>query len=261
MAVRMVAFDMDGTMLTSERLPPKGVGAEIRRLHEQGVTCVAATGRFYGTVRSMFPDCADCISCVGCNGHEIYHDGECLSLLSFDEGTVDLVVEQAKSCPGVIPVLFSSSGGAALVDRASWPELGEREYGPVRTLPEADFSEPIIKISLFAPEGRDGVDEYMNGLSGRLPQDVRWVPTSAWTVDACLDGMNKARGIRVLADALGVDMADVMAFGDHMNDMEMLQAVGEGVAMGNALPEVKAVANRVTWTNDEFGVLRELRRL
>ena len=265
MGVRLVAFDMDGTMLTSDKELPPGIEGEIRRLHDAGIAVAAASGRFYSTIRGMFPGCVDCLSCIGCNGHEVYVEGRQVFSLTFDDDTVRRAVGFARDRGGIVPILFTSTEGQAVADAGdveSWRRRAEDEYGPFRVVSEADLSEPIIKISLFSPQGRGDTAEYMNRRSSALAQDVSWVPTSDWTVDACLEGMNKGRGLAILAERLGVDMADTMAIGDHMNDLEMIRAAGAGVAMANAIPEVKAASDRVSpYTNDEYGVLREFERL
>ncbi|MCG0591816.1 HAD superfamily hydrolase [Lactiplantibacillus plantarum] len=68
--------------------------------------------------------------------------------------------------------------------------------------------------------------------------------------------MNKAAGLAQLGQVLGIDLADMAAFGDGGNDLEMLREVGCGVAMANAQPAVTAVANATTGTNQEQGVLQ-----
>jgi hydroxymethylpyrimidine pyrophosphatase-like HAD family hydrolase len=74
---------------------------------------------------------------------------------------------------------------------------------------------------------------------------------------------NKGAAIgQLCAHHLGVGLEEVIAFGDNTNDVELLRAVGEGVAMANAKPSVKAQATRVSqWTNQEEGVARELQLL
>ena len=72
-------------------------------------------------------------------------------------------------------------------------------------------------------------------------------------------GANKGTALSHLCERLGLSMDQIAAFGDNNNDVEMLQQVGEGVAMGNAKERVKEQADRVSaWTNDEDGVAREL---
>ena len=84
----------------------------------------------------------------------------------------------------------------------------------------------------------------------------RWYPTFCDITSATAD---KARGIRAMADYLGFDISETMAFGDGGNDRPMLCAAGIGVAMGNAVDEVKAHADYVTSTVDEDGVWNALR--
>ena len=73
-------------------------------------------------------------------------------------------------------------------------------------------------------------------------------------------GVNKAAGLKQLLAHFGDDFSNLMAFGDEENDLEMIQAAGIGVAMENAIPQVKAVAQAVTKNNDADGVAYYLRQ-
>ena len=70
-----------------------------------------------------------------------------------------------------------------------------------------------------------------------------------------IPGVHKADAIQVVLDHLGIDVADTLGYGDGHNDLEMLQHVAVGVAMGNAVPELLAVADEVTGTAAEDGLL------
>lgn len=78
--------------------------------------------------------------------------------------------------------------------------------------------------------------------------------TSGVCVEMTQKGMNKGTGIEKLSQHLGIKPSEVIAFGDSENDIEMLKVVGCGVAMGNATPHVKSVANQITKSNDENGI-------
>ena len=84
---------------------------------------------------------------------------------------------------------------------------------------------------------------------------IRWHPSGTDWLDKTA---SKARGIQTALQKLGLKMADAMAFGDAHNDMEMLQTVGFGVAMGNAVPEIKAIADYVCPPINEDGIYRGL---
>ncbi|EUJ55190.1 hypothetical protein MCOL2_09531 [Listeria fleischmannii FSL S10-1203] len=85
---------------------------------------------------------------------------------------------------------------------------------------------------------------------------LRWHDVS---VDVCPANGSKAKGIRELIKKLGFQMEDTYAFGDGLNDIDMLQEVGCGIAMGNGREEVKQVADYVTDSVDEDGIMKALK--
>ncbi|MDO4643382.1 MAG: HAD hydrolase family protein, partial [Cardiobacteriaceae bacterium] len=96
---------------------------------------------------------------------------------------------------------------------------------------------------------------FESGLLERGYQIIRWHPHA---VDLLHSTGSKARGIRAVCDILGIDLADTMAFGDELNDLEMFKTVGFGVAMGDGRDELKALAKYVTGTLEEHGIYNAL---
>lgn len=74
-------------------------------------------------------------------------------------------------------------------------------------------------------------------------------------------GVTKASGLERLCGILGVQQHEVIAFGDHLNDLDLLQWAGRGIAMGNGLDDVKQAADEVTLTNDEDGLAVVIERV
>ena len=97
-----------------------------------------------------------------------------------------------------------------------------------------------------------------NAQSGGSP-NCDTLYSTAW-LDLSPVGVSKASGLAMVADELGVAQADVLAIGDGRNDIEMLRWAGRGVAMGQAVEEVKAAADAVTETVYDDGVVVELSR-
>ena len=94
--------------------------------------------------------------------------------------------------------------------------------------------------------------------SGVLGGDLKVLRWHKYSVDVLEDAGSKARGIDTLARHLGYTADNVMAFGDGINDSEMIAHVGLGVAMGNALPELKQMAQYVTSDIEDDGILNAL---
>ncbi len=88
-----------------------------------------------------------------------------------------------------------------------------------------------------------------------LPSHMRLLASEKYNLAQIMPaGVSKAAGLAVVAQHYGLDLQEFMAFGDDTNDLEMIQEAGVGVAMDNAIPQLKAVANRITLSNNDDGV-------
>ena len=96
----------------------------------------------------------------------------------------------------------------------------------------------------------------------RLEEMDEGIVTSSSKIDLEVNakGINKGLGLVWLGEKLGIKREEIMACGDHLNDYEMLKEVGFAVAMGNAMEELKEIADYVTDTNDEDGVAKAIER-
>ena len=262
MSIKLVAFDMDGTALTSKKELPPHINEQIIRLHKKGIICAPATGRFYETVKDKFRDASNLMSCVACNGHEIYCEGKLISLSKFKPETVKMLTDFADQYEDLFSTAFSLDEGFARSSVETWPRRAALEYGPMTLCSDYDLKHTtLIKCSFYSTKNINVYCNLFNQVMRDAPQSVHGVVTSDITFDVSLNGMNKGKGVQYLAQYLGIDMSEVMAIGDHMNDAEMLTLAGEGVAVANAIPELKAIASRVTVSNDDYAVLHELRKL
>src|SRR5262249_35265937 len=113
---------------------------------------------------------------------------------------------------------------------------------------------PVIKG--FARHASFDVDELLAVARAMVPPSVATVTQAGLGyIEICPPGVDKATGLAVVATALGVDPGDVLVFGDMPDDLPMFRWAGFGrVAVANAHPEVRALADEVTFTNDEDGV-------
>ena len=114
---------------------------------------------------------------------------------------------------------------------------------------------PVYQMLAFY--GEEEAAEVENG----LPPSLRTTRWHRYGMDILARNGSKARGIGAALDKLGLTMNDAMAFGDGLNDMEMLHAVGFGVAMGNAHPALKAVADHICPPVGEDGIWHALHDL
>lgn len=276
--IRIVALDLDGTLLDSQkRLSPRNRAA-LERAAARGVHIVPTTGRFFGMMPEAVRDLPFVRYAITINGAQVYDRVR-------DEAIVreEIPLETAL---GVMELLDSHD---VIYDcyRSNWGWMTEslqakaadyatdehylrmvREFRrPVPDLKahlrETAAEGGVQKIMLFARRGGEEsrtLGAIRDEMSARFPE-LR-VTASTWNnLELNSAAAHKGNALRRFAEHLGLTLENCAAFGDGLNDLSMVKAAGLGVAMANAVPEVKAAAARVTLSNDEDGVAAVLEDL
>ena len=277
--IGIVALDLDGTLLDSQKRLSAANRAALERAAAEGVQIVPTTGRFFGMMPAVVRDLPFVRYAITVNGAEVYDRVED-KVIAREEIPRLKAMEIMELLDGydVIYDCYRNGWGwmtAALQAKAETYATDEHYLRAIRdfrhTVPElkAHLRETVDegdvqKVMLFARrEGGDAkgvLAEITREVNERFP-DIR-VTASTWNnLELNIDSAHKGRALERLAQHLGLTLANCMAFGDGMNDLTMVEAAGVGVAMANAVDAVKRVAKVVTLTNDEDGVAKELERL
>lgn len=256
---KIVFFDIDDTLYrkVTDTLRPSVLEA-MRALKARGILTAIATGRpevaIPAKVRGVIQE-ADIDLLVTINGQFIRYRGDVLD-------THPLKKESMAAMCGFfdskgIPYAFVANDDIAVSEDT--PEVVEAMS---KILPEHPVDKnyyeqhDVYQMLAFYTAAHDS--EVDAAAVEHHYKTVRWHEVAIDMLDAA---GSKARGIRTAIEKLGIDMKDVMAFGDGLNDIEMMQAVGFGVAMGNGHPDLKAVADYICPSVEENGVLNGLKAL
>ena len=259
--IKLIASDMDGTLLDeNSRVPPETYDL-IRGLREHGVHFAASSGRRYDTLCEFFEPVIGIMDFVASNGSQVYCSGELVDREVYSHAAVRRLEEIGNMFDCLHLALFDRTRTFLMDDEAEYV----REMDKDLPNPERIHSAPgpevnIIKASYFC----DNVDYVMDMayvLERELGDKFVFAPSGQHWIDAMQVGVSKASGIRQVMDHYGVRPDEVMAFGDAMNDYEILRMVGESCAMGNGRYAVKQVAKRVIGTNVEQAVQAEMRKV
>ncbi len=268
-APKLVASDVDGTLLDSAERVPARLREVIIRMTTQGTAMALSTGR---PARWIFPVLEQLPVrpvCVCANGAVLYDSAEDKVLKAHTLGSevMEAIVATAHEVMaphGGVGIAVERAGVSAF-DRADELFLTTPEYSHAWASIDhgiveeaAAIGEPATKLLL-----RSDVLEskaLFDLIRPAIPESLAHVTFSmpGGLLEIAAPGVTKALGVANLASMLNVAQEDVITFGDMPNDIEMLQWAGRGVAMGNARPEIKAVADHVTATNDEAGVAEVL---
>ncbi len=271
----LLAVDLDGTLLNSQHALSEATRVALHRVHELGVTIVLCTGRAFTETRPVIAQI----------GLELDVTVTVFGALVTDVATGQ-TIERTPIAPDVArdvtawftarhyPVLWLNDPNEAghdgylingrdrheAVDR--WLERTPCDVSQVDQVPPA--AQPPLRLSII--HEADVLDRVSVALrsafDGRLTHNVLHAPPYRLSlIESFAPHVNKWYGIRRLCERWGIDPRRTLAVGDDVNDIAMIRGAGLGVAMANAKPAVRDVADRLTASNDEDGVARLLDEL
>ncbi len=267
MTLRLVATDLDGTLLRDDLSTSRRTRAALDAARRAGVLVVPVTARQPIGVRHIAEDAGFEEWAICSNGSLGIHltTGELL----FEEPITvaaqqRLVAALAERVPGLLHVSVRD-GGEGFVAQEGYAALArfedhKRDVSTMggHTLVEV-LAEPSLKLVVRHPEL--GVPELLRAARELGHDDVALTHSGAPFLEVMAAGVDKAWGVARLCERLGIDREDVVAFGDAPNDVEMLAWAGHGVAVANAVPEAREAADEVTASNEDDGVALVLERL
>jgi Cof subfamily protein (haloacid dehalogenase superfamily) len=253
---KIVALDVDGTMVDWENRMTDAVRDAVHALRETGVHVVISTGRAIPGVldaaRNLRLDEGIAVASNGAVVHT-FPPVDVVHTVTFDAS--EAVRRVLEHIPDALVAVEEVGTGYRI--SAPFPEWEIDGTVTIQTVDEL-VAEPVTRVIIRAPE--HDVEEFGRLVHGLGLNEVNYnIGYTAW-LDIAPEGVSKASGLEVVCERLGVDRADVLAVGDGMNDYEMLRWAGRGVAMGQGSDELKAVADDVTGTVLEDGLATELRR-
>ena len=263
-APRLVAVDLDGTLLRSDLTVSRRTRAALELARTAGATVVIVTAR---SPRSV----VELARVAGIDGRAICANGATI----FDLGSATIVAHTplpmatghriVRAVRAEVPDIvfgwelelrFGSEPAYEARREAAWWPRPDDSFPPCDVLA---WDRPFTKL-LARAEGAE--QEAAFAAAREAAGDEASVTlTGQAFVEVMGPGVTKAAALARLAGELGVDRAEVVAFGDHVTDVGMLEWAGLGVAVANAHPAARVVADETTATNDEDGVAATLERL
>ncbi|WP_229067365.1 HAD family hydrolase [Actinoplanes sp. DH11] len=254
---RLVATDIDGTLINSERdVSPR----TLEVLARVPVPVVLVTGRPLRWLDQLNSQLPSPLPAVCANGAVIY-DPDNDEILRAHSMPVELLLDVTKRLRDAVPdvvLAVEVEDGRSFRHEQAWPLRWEGDHRiQVIGSPEELTSVPAVK--LLARSATADPDEFLELVSrtlGGVAEATR--SASSALVEISAAGVTKAAGLAWLCERDGITAEQVVAFGDMPNDIPMLTWAGRAVAMGNAHPAVRAVADDVCATNDEDGVAEYL---
>lgn len=252
--IKLIAFDLDGTLLNRNREISDRNAAALRRAEEEGLAVVLASGRAIATILPFADQIGLCGPVVSCNGayvvdakrKEVFHQGL--------PETARRTIFDFVASTGVHLNLYLRSEVHFTSLGAFGQEYVRRTRFLEPTVSALEIMRQMEATKMLFMDTEEIISGHTEEMRGRLdPSEAVIAISEADYVEFLPPGVTKGRGLEELARSMGIDRSEIAAVGDYWNDLEMVEWAGFGGAMGNAVSGVKDAAKVVVADHDEDG--------
>ncbi len=268
--IKLIALDLDGTLLTDEKKITQNTMKILKRASELGVIIVIATGRPFMGIPEELRTLEGIRYAMSSNGAKIMDmKNHCIimeHLLSADLAVK--MLEIGNHYDALQEVYFEDQG---YVDEAKMKQLAKYHHNPNMWEYFKSTRKQVPDIMTLAKEKNQDMDKVQMLFADLSERDAAWkeiekvegvtqVDSLGYNIEINAAGVNKGVKLLEFGAKLGIRREEIMACGDGQNDVTMIQMAGFGVAMGNAIDAVKNVADYVTDTNEQEGVAKAIQK-
>ena len=260
MGIKLITIDIDDTLVNSEKQITPRVKQALQTATNQGVKVVLATGRPLSGVQDYLTQLhlanqSDQFA-ITYNGSVVQTTageqlgGHELSLADYKK--FKAIAEKYNAYIQVESLSYAITANT-MVNRFANGENNMVRM-PLKFQPVSDMTTDEHYVKFMFIDEAEKIDELAEHMPQELKDEYYIVKSTPNFLEVMHKQSTKGNGLQLLADKLGIDMSETMALGDQHNDLTMIAASGIGVAMANAVPEVKAKADVMTTSQNEDGV-------
>lgn len=259
--IKFIACDLDGTLLPPSKIMPERTFEIIEILSKKGVIFAPASGRQLPNLLKLFAPVCSKIAVIAENGGLGWYGGKVVYSNPTPTESVLYALDILRGESDLYPLLSCENCAYYESGYAPFVETLHKSYSraeKVDSFEKVLKRETALKISVWDPlaSAKHG------GVI--LPQKIKGLRVMVsgfdW-LDISIAGANKGEALKALLRYFGVSPDECMAFGDHMNDLEMLQACSHPYVTANAFPALKEQIRSEVASNADFGVIKKLEEL
>lgn len=254
MKYKAVVLDMDGTLLNSKLEIDEKTAEELKKFRCIGGKVYIATGRTYLSLKPYYDILGLDTPVIAYNGAKVVSCfGDSILEYPMEDDLVKYFIDVSRRT-GIHLNLYQNEKWLVESPFNKESEIYEEISG--LSPEEADFEnlEEYFSTKVLFIAEKEKLDQLRNEILVDLDGLVHVTASKPFFLEIMKKGVNKGETLKKLMKSEGINLEEVIAFGDGLNDLEMIKTAGLGVAMGNSYEELKAVADMVTKDNDSNGI-------
>lgn len=258
--IKLIASDMDGTLLDDEKRLPDDFFTVLDELQKRGIRFAVATGRTYTAAEHFFPEkYKNAVSYICDNGACTYHNGKPVCVNYIDNETFGELVRKCEEIGDLKLVVCAEKGVFHLPGSEEFNREVGRFYWNHKTV--QSFSEDIGRVYKLAvcdmlgtmKHGKPALDKAFGGRLSVLVSGEIWM-------DVMPGGVSKGKALAALMELLGASRSETMVFGDYFNDADMLSLSDWSFCMANGHEDVKKLCRFTAPDNNSGGVTSSIKQ-
>jgi Cof subfamily protein (haloacid dehalogenase superfamily) len=254
--IKLIASDMDHTLLTELGALPPHFDDRIAALDRAGIDFVIASGRPLYTLEHIFSKMKRRMSFISDNGGVVSYRGEIIAKNLLKPADYQQMIQFAEDRPDGIAVLCGLDSAYLSERYTSYGPYLSTFYTNITFVPDIKrLAIDANKFTVYFPH-QDSEAHYEKTYKAHYDNDFSITVGGAIWIDIMNRGVDKGQAMRFLGEKLGLTPEHMMAFGDTYNDREMLQAVKHSYIVRNASEDMRQYARFIADTNDNFGVMK-----
>lgn len=251
--MKILSFDLDGTLLTDDKKITENTLKTLLMCKEEGKVLVFNSGRPTQFIYSILPEVFHDDIVISSNGAMVYRNKELFHKNLIDKDTVWEIIQ-------MVEIVFQDMFFIVEQDNRSLTGSKDEEYNREMFCEYHEFTKESIEDSpkiLLQTKELDYFD--LNILNRLIPESCKLIFTDNMDFAQLVhNDTNKLYGIQKILETENMGLENLVAFGDDLNDTEIISWAGCGVAMGNAVDEIKFMSNHIADTNERDGVAKFL---
>ncbi len=258
--IKLIASDMDGTLLNDKKELPFDFYSIIDSLQAQGIKFVVASGRTYNAVEHLFPEeYRTRLDYICDNGAYIMHEGKPIHITPLDRATFEEFVRAAREIGGLKLLVCAAGGTYHLRDSDDFNREVAKFYknhiecDDLLAIDDVIYKLAVCDMQGAEHHGKPALDAIFGDRLNIQVSGVIWM-------DVMAGGVSKGSALAKMRELLNIDRSEVMAFGDYYNDTDMLLEAGMSFAMANGNDYIKSICTHQADTNNNGGVTKAIQR-